>query len=151
MNFRMNDLADALKVKPQPATRAAKAPAPEATGGDGEDKAADQATSGGKAKSGNGAAAGGPVDPLQWWGALTRQFQEIAGNAMKDVAQQAGGEGAATVMGDATRQAMKTAAGMTQAATDIARAATPGKARTPAKKAASRKAAAPRKKTAPPR
>ena len=36
------------------------------------------------AKKGNGAA--GPVDPLQWWGALTQQFQEIAAGAMKDVA-----------------------------------------------------------------
>jgi hypothetical protein len=29
---------------------------------------------------------------MQWWGALTQQFQEIAGNAMKDVAQKAGTE-----------------------------------------------------------
>jgi hypothetical protein len=28
------------------------------------------------------------VDPLQWWGALTGQFQQIAANAMKDAAKQ---------------------------------------------------------------
>jgi hypothetical protein len=37
--------------------------------------------------AGKGAAgAASPVDPLQWWGALTQQFQEIATNAMKDAA-----------------------------------------------------------------
>ncbi|MFO1271287.1 MAG: PhaM family polyhydroxyalkanoate granule multifunctional regulatory protein [Rubrivivax sp.] len=29
-------------------------------------------------------AAGGSVDPMQWWGALTRQFGELAANAIKD-------------------------------------------------------------------
>ncbi len=29
------------------------------------------------------------VDPMQWWGALTQQFQSIAADAMKDVARQA--------------------------------------------------------------
>jgi hypothetical protein len=29
----------------------------------------------------------GVVDPLQWWGALTHQFQQIAESAMKDAAQ----------------------------------------------------------------
>ena len=29
------------------------------------------------------------VDPMQWWGALTQQFQSIASNAMQDVAAQA--------------------------------------------------------------
>ena len=31
---------------------------------------------------------GGVVDPMQWWGALSQQFQHIATNAMKDVAKQ---------------------------------------------------------------
>ena len=44
----------------------------------------------GKAKGGKaGAAGGGQVDPMQWWGALTQQFQTIAAGAMKDLAQQA--------------------------------------------------------------
>ena len=33
------------------------------------------------------AAANGVVDPMQWWGALTQQFQTIAADAMKDAAQ----------------------------------------------------------------
>lgn len=34
------------------------------------------------------APAGGVVDPMQWWGALSQQFQHIATHTMKDVAQQ---------------------------------------------------------------
>jgi hypothetical protein len=33
------------------------------------------------------APAAGVVDPMQWWGALTQQFQTIAAEAMKDAAQ----------------------------------------------------------------
>ena len=57
-----------------------------------------------KAGGGNGKAAA--VDPLQWWGSLTQQFQEIASNAMKDVAQKA----AATPAKGAARPAKKSAA-----------------------------------------
>jgi hypothetical protein len=71
MNFNMGEVANALKVR-TPGEAAAEPGAPEQSA---------------KAKKGNGGAA--PVDPLQWWGALTEQFQEIAANAMKDVAQKA--------------------------------------------------------------
>src|SRR4051794_2297756 len=107
MNFRMADVADALKVKPA----AARPARPAAAATDADQGSASEKSA---AKSGNGEASAGPVDPLQWWGALTRQFQEIATTAMKDVAQQTGGENVATVVGDAAKQAMKTAAGMTQ-------------------------------------
>jgi hypothetical protein len=53
MNFDMGELADALTLKP---------------------KAGDQ---------GGGKPVDGVVDPMQWWGALTQQFQEIAAGAMK--------------------------------------------------------------------
>lgn len=43
-----------------------------------------------KSPAGNGAAAsalpGGAVDPMQWWGALTKQFTQLAATAMKDAA-----------------------------------------------------------------
>jgi hypothetical protein len=71
MNFSMGEVANALKVR-SPGTADAEPAAPE---------------TGAKANKGNGG--GAPVDPLQWWGALTEQFQEIAANAMKDVAQKA--------------------------------------------------------------
>ncbi|HEY8360417.1 MAG TPA: PhaM family polyhydroxyalkanoate granule multifunctional regulatory protein [Ramlibacter sp.] len=38
---------------------------------------------------GTAAAVGAAVDPMQWWGALTQQFQQIAASAMQDVAQAA--------------------------------------------------------------
>ncbi len=49
------------------------------------------ATAGAKA-AGKAAAAGGNgvgVDPMQWWGALTQQFSQVAANAMKDSATDA--------------------------------------------------------------
>jgi hypothetical protein len=77
MNFKMGDLASALKAKAPEAAAQSRA-------------AAGDPPSGAKAKAAG--AAPGAVDPMQWWGALTQQFQEIAGNAMKDVAQKAGTE-----------------------------------------------------------
>jgi hypothetical protein len=40
-----------------------------------------------KAKIRSEAPAAGVVDPMQWWGALTQQFQTIAADAMQDAAQ----------------------------------------------------------------
>lgn len=80
MNFSMSEVADALKLKAAEAAAPGASKAAPATGkrrqAEGKEPPAD---------SGNGKAA--PVDPLQWWGALTQQFQEIATNAMQDVAQ----------------------------------------------------------------
>lgn len=54
----------------------------------------------GKARTGKNAAAGAAqVDPMQWWGALTQQFQTIAAGAMKDLAQQASVSSAAGAPG----------------------------------------------------
>ena len=57
-----------------------------------------------KAKSGKDTAAG-QVDPTQWWGALTQQFQTIAASAMKDMAQQASGAAAAAALAPAPAKA----------------------------------------------
>jgi hypothetical protein len=48
-----------------------------------------------------GAAQGPAVDPMQWWGSLTQQFQNIAAAAVKDVAAKA--------MKDGPRPSKKTA------------------------------------------
>jgi hypothetical protein len=69
MNFNMGDLAAAMKVKPAGAA-APRGPAEKPDKGNG----------------GAAAASGNVVDPLQWWGALTQQFQQIAATAMQDVA-----------------------------------------------------------------
>jgi hypothetical protein len=56
------------------------------------------------------AAAGGVIDPMQWWGALTQQFQQIAATAMKDAAAQGALDATRKVASGLTEQAVKTAA-----------------------------------------
>jgi hypothetical protein len=74
MNVKMADLADAMKMKPSAAAEPPKA------------KGAMPGGSQGGEANGKAGGAGKVVDPLQWWGALTQQFQEIAANAMQQVA-----------------------------------------------------------------
>jgi hypothetical protein len=130
MNFKMADVADALKARsPAPAPAPATANATKAKSAphdEGEGKAAPRATQ---------AAATAAVDPLQWWGALTQQFQEIATNAMKDNGQQ-------NAM-DSAREAMKAATGMAtgmaEAVTSIAKPPAAAKKKPAARKSAPRK------------
>lgn len=83
------------------------------------EKSASQAQPAGRSsKAAKPASAGGVVDPLQWWGALTQQFQTIAGDAMKEAAKKAAletGKGMAVGM---AKDAVKTASSM---ATGIAK------------------------------
>jgi hypothetical protein len=60
----------------------------------------------------DGKAANGIVDPLQWWGALTQQFQEIAATAMKETGAQAAMDTAKNMATGAAKDALKTASGM---------------------------------------
>ena len=55
---------------------------------------------------------GTAIDPMQWWGALTQQFQQIATNAMQDVAKQASLESAAGMTQDALKSATELASQM---------------------------------------
>ena len=57
-------------------------------------------------------AAGGLIDPMHWWGALSQQFQTIATNAMKDVAKQAALDTTREAASGLTSHAVKTATGM---------------------------------------
>lgn len=84
MNVSMGHLAEALKVKPvAPAATEAAQPAAKA-GAKSSAKAAAQKQTDGARTEGAGA-----VDPMAWWGALTQQFQQIAGDAMKDMQDKA--------------------------------------------------------------
>ncbi len=72
MNCSMADLAQAMKLTPQagtPATSAGKPSQP--------------------SKTSESSAASGVVDPVQWWGSLTQQFQHIASTAMQGVTEAA--------------------------------------------------------------
>lgn len=119
MNVSMADLAKAFTAKapaPEPqaaAPRAAPEPKP---------VPADDVVKDAPEEPATGPAAAKPaVDPMQWWGALTQQFQNIAAAAVKDVAA----------------EAMKT--GMTAKGASTSAA---GKKPSPAKKAVAKKSAA---------
>jgi hypothetical protein len=93
MNFNLGDLAKAFTPKPaasapRPEKPAEKAPEPPASTPEPEAEAAAP-----KAAAKPGAAGGaGMVDPLQLWGSLTQQFQQIAATALKDVSTHAATE-----------------------------------------------------------
>lgn len=74
------------------------------------------------APSQGAAAAGSIVDPMQWWGALTQQFQTIAAEAMKEVATNQTTLEATTNLAtglakDAVKTATDMAKGMAESAT----------------------------------
>ena len=64
------------------------------------------------AKAGKAAKAGGVVDPMQWWGALTQQFQAIATDAMKEAAKKAAMDTTKNMATGLAKDAMKNATGM---------------------------------------
>jgi len=107
MNFQMGELAEAMRLKPAEAA-AAKPPEPakdQARTGDGH-------ASAGKAKgqhAGAPSASTGVVDPLQWWGALTQQFQQIAADAMQDAARAAAIDPLRTMATGAAKTSAKSA------------------------------------------
>jgi hypothetical protein len=136
MNFNMGEVANALKLKPAdslfggaqagaaPADRTAQ-PAEAAAGPRPARKTEKNAKEAAQP-------AGGVVDPLQWWGALTQQFQQIASGALKDAAVPAAGNG---VGATAAGRDAKAAARKAPSTTGRRKAATGAKrpARKPAK------------------
>jgi hypothetical protein len=174
MNFSMAEVANAFTLKtpdsaadkprtfagfevPPSAFQAAKSsPAPEA----------EPAPAPAKPEAAPAATAG-VVDPMQWWGALTQQFQTIAADAMKEAAKKSAldteavkkatdmaaglakgmAESASKTVGGGARAAMDTALRSSQAwptpvAAKTAARASPKAAAKTAAKAPARKAAA---------
>ena len=76
MNLQMGDLQESMKLRMPGASAWASAPAPAGP--------ASSATPASSTAGAEAPAAPGVVDPMQWWGALTRQFTELATSAMKD-------------------------------------------------------------------
>ena len=142
----------AAAPEPQPAPEPAPAPAPKAKPKAEPAKAADAPA----------VAASGVVDPMQWWGALTKQFTQLAATAMKDSATDAAKNLAGAMMkqgmdaaGETIKKAVAVPAGVaakamsaaTQAASASgAKAAARKSAQAAAKKAPARKT--PPRKTA---
>ena len=122
MNFNMADIANALKLKPDGGAAPARGGGDAAAAGAGSVAgAAKEAVAKARASNKDGAAgadvqqakaasAGGVVDPLQWWGALTTQFQEIAAGAMREAAKSPA-VGAAREMGSGAAARKTGAAG----------------------------------------
>ena len=146
MNVQVADLAQAFKLQdPVPASAASfvtppaaapaaapsPAPAPADTSAS-RARARRGAGSAGRAAPSPAGAAPGVVDPLQWWGALTQQFTQLAAQALKDRPADgaSGASGATSAAGPATATsaaAGKDAAGASRKGTGgAARKATPG-------------------------
>jgi hypothetical protein len=107
MNLPMAELSKSFELKPPPA------PAPEPAAAAPE-PAARKRTPARKPAANAAPAPAGPVDPMQWWGALTKQFTELAANALKDTGTDAAKNIAGAVVKgsiDAAGQSLKKAAG----------------------------------------
>jgi len=116
MNVQMDDLRDSLTIRLPDTPEAPPPAAPASASGNGSAKsAAKPAKKATSSASGTGQAPTGPVDPMQWWGALTKQFTELAASAMKDSAADAAKNLAGAMIkqgADAAGQSLKKAAEM---------------------------------------
>ncbi|XVJ68439.1 MAG: hypothetical protein HEQ39_01390 [Rhizobacter sp.] len=88
MNVQMEDLRDSLKIKLPGAELANQALAEGAAAASAVKKETPARKSSSK-KADRLASSLPGVDPMQWWGALTKQFTELATTAMKDTATDA--------------------------------------------------------------
>lgn len=131
MNYQMADLAEAMKIKPQPPASASTQAAGASPGKPAGKTSGRPAAKSASRPSPSGAAAG-VVDPMQWWGSITQQFQQIASQALQDVAQQ----GAAAASSMASGASGGSSAGAKSTATATA------KSTARSRKAAARKPAA---------
>lgn len=172
MNFSMAEVANAFKIK----TPDSAADKPKTFAGFEIPASAFQAAKSSPAAEAEpppapakpeAAPAAGVVDPMQWWGALTQQFQTIAADAMKEAAKKSAldteavkkatdmaaglakgmAESASKTVGGGVRAAMDTALRSSQAwptpvAAKTASRASPKAAAKTAAKAPARKAAA---------
>ena len=130
MNVQMGDLRDALTMRMPAAAAAAPVPAPPAP-------AVPPSAPPAAAAPAGEAEAQPAIDPMQWWGALTQQFSELAASALKERAAEASALVASAVPG-----AQPAKAAPTSRAKPAQKAASRGgAAAAPAKKRAARKAA----------
>ena len=154
MNLPMGDLRDALKIDPAAfmAKSAAEAPAPaKAPEPPPAPKPARPQPAAAEAAPPAAAPAAPAVDPMQWWGALTKQFTDLAAQAIKETPMEAASQmtqlaGAALKqavqpMADAAKAVGSATAKAARSATGAAKSAA-GSATKPAAKSAPRKTAA---------
>lgn len=96
------------------------------------------------ASKGSAAASAGVVDPMQWWGALTKQFTELAATAMKDAAADSAKQLPGNLVKqsfDAAEQTLKAGMAPARKAAELAGTVANNVARSAAKAKAERKSA----------
>lgn len=96
MNVSVGEIGEAMRLRPP-----ARGAAPKARGG--------------KAAPADAAGVAGVVDPMQWWGALTQQFTQLAVQAMKDGTADA----AKGIAGSVARQSIDGAGKALKKAADV--------------------------------
>ncbi|QEA12444.1 PhaM family polyhydroxyalkanoate granule multifunctional regulatory protein [Comamonas flocculans] len=143
MNVAMTDLArgafTAGSAAPEPAPAAE--PAPEPAAPEQGARTAAQARPDADEDAAQAPAAAG-VDPLQWWGALTQQFQQLASQAMGDAnAQQAALDASRQMTAGAVKAAQEMASALSAAPAPAAQKAAKARKRPAAGKAVPAKAA----------
>ncbi|MFM8900465.1 MAG: PhaM family polyhydroxyalkanoate granule multifunctional regulatory protein [Burkholderiales bacterium] len=132
MNVQMEDLRDSLKIKVPAADLASQA----LTGvADAASSAAKKVAPARKAKpkvapSTSATPALSGVDPMQWWGALTKQFTELATTAMKDTATDAAKNLGAAMLKQSVEAASETLKKATAVPAHLARTAAEKAAKT---------------------
>ena len=160
MNVQVADLRESLRIKLPDEAPAGAPPAPADDHSDDAPAEAAPAKKRAAPRAKSRAAAApvtGIVDPTQWWGALTKQFTQLAASTMKDVASDSAKQLAGNLVKqsfDAAEQTIKVGMAPARKAAEMAggvanraaRAAAAGKSA--AKPAAARKKAAPARKAA---
>jgi hypothetical protein len=111
MNVQMGDLRESLAIRPKP---------PAADDAEPSGAAASAKRSTAKRGAGTVGAAGAPaVDPTQWWAALTKQFTELATNAVAESAKNATIGAAKTLAGNVLEQGLGAAGSTLKAAAGV--------------------------------
>jgi hypothetical protein len=134
MNVNMSELAKAFTAKMpdlQPKDTATPAETHSAAGSSSDQaKASAEGSTQGSAQ---GPAQGPAVDPMQWWGSLTQQLQNIAAAAVKDVAAKAMKDGPKpSKKRAATGKARKPSSSTIRSSTTRSSSARPSRAKKPA-------------------
>jgi hypothetical protein len=126
MNVNMTELAKAFTAK-MPDLQ------PKETAKPVETHSAASSSSDHAQASAEGAAQGPAVDPMQWWGSLTQQFQNIAAAAVKDVAAKAMKDGPkASKKTATTRKTQKPSSSTSRSSSARSSSARPSRAKKPA-------------------
>jgi outer membrane biosynthesis protein TonB len=106
MNLPLADLAESLRIK-TPAPAPAPEPAPQPAQKPAQKPRTSASRNAAPTTKPAGKSASAAVDPVQWWGALTQQFTELATQALKDT----GADAARNMAGSLVKQSVGSATG----------------------------------------